>query len=360
MSGFSADDHRCMAEALRLARHGLGATDPNPAVGCVLVREGQIVGRGWHKAAGSPHAEVHALQDAGARARGATAYVTLEPCSHQGRTPPCTEQLIAAGVVEVVSAMADPNPRVAGAGHARLTRAGLRVRSGLMEALARGLNPGFISRHERGRPWVRIKLAAGLDGWTAGPDGQSQWITGAAARADVQRWRARASCILSGIGTVLADNPRLDVRLPGQVRQPLRVIVDSRARLPEGLRMTSQPGPVAVATCVASPPPRKDVFWWPLPAESSGRVDLVALMAVLAEQEINLVHVESGPTLAGALIEAGLADELLLYQAPVLMGSGHPLLSLPGMEKFADRLHVEPVEVRQVGADRRILYRFAG
>lgn len=355
---FSADDHSYMAEALRLAEKGRLTADPNPAVGCVIVDGDGVVGRGWHRAAGEPHAETLALQEAGARARGARAYVTLEPCSHQGRTPPCARSLIEAGVASVVSAMPDPDERVAGSGHDLLARAGITVRTGLMETAARELNCGFVSRHERGRPWVRVKLASSLDGFTAGADGRSQWITGESARADVQQWRARASCILTGIGTVLADDPRLNVRLNGFNRQLLRVVVDSDARLPDGLRLTTLPGPVVVATCV-EPRVIDGVSWWQLPADLSGRVSLPALMARLAEREINTVHVEAGPTLSGALVASGLVDELLIYQAPCLIGRGRPLLDLPGMEKFDERLHLALIDQRRLGSDWRFLYRFA-
>jgi diaminohydroxyphosphoribosylaminopyrimidine deaminase/5-amino-6-(5-phosphoribosylamino)uracil reductase len=353
---FTADDHRFMAEALRLAEKGRLTADPNPAVGCLIVADGEIVGRGWHRAAGEPHAETLALQQAGARARGASAYITLEPCSHHGRTPPCTDALIEAGVSAVVSAMPDPDARVAGSGHDQLSRSGVSVRTGLMETAARELNRGFVSRHERGRPWVRVKLAASADGLTAGADGRSQWITGEAARADVQRWRASASCILTGIGTVLADDPRLNVRLAGFDRHLPRVVVDSAGRLPERLRLTGLPGPVIVASRVEARS-HPDLEWWQLPDDGVGRVDLAALMRRLAEREINTVHVEAGPTLSGALVAAGLADELLVYQGDSLIGRGRPMLSLPGMEKFADRLHVHCIERRRVGPDWRSLYR---
>jgi len=355
---FAADDHRYMAEALRLAENGRLTADPNPAVGCVIVSDEGVVGRGWHRAAGEPHAETLALQEAGARSRGATAYVTLEPCAHHGRTPPCANALLEAGVTTVISAMRDPDERVAGRGHDILARAGVTVRSGLMEAAARELNRGFVSRHERGRPWVRVKLAASLDGFTAGADGRSQWITGDSARADVQHWRAQASCILTGIGTVLADDPRLNVRLPAFDRQLLRVVVDSDARLPDGLRLTSLPGAVIVATCV-EPRAIDGVSWWRMPADLSGRVSLPALMARLAERGLNTVHVEAGPTLSGALIQSGLVDELLIYQAPCLIGRGRSLIELPGMEKFSDRLHLALAEQRRVGSDWRYLYRLA-
>lgn len=355
---FTANDHRFMAEALRLAEKGRFTADPNPVVGCVIVNDGEVVGRGWHRAAGEPHAETLALQEAGVRARGAVAYVSLEPCSHHGRTPPCANALVEAGVTSVVSAMPDPDARVSGKGHDILARAGITVRTGLMEEAARALNRGFVSRHERGRPWVRVKLAVSLDGFTAGADGRSQWITGESARADVQSWRARASCILTGIGTVLADDPRLNVRLGGFERHLTRVVVDSDGRLPEGLRLTTLPGPVIVASCVA-PRDIEGVSWWQLPADLAGRVSLPALMARLAERDINTVHVEAGATLSGALIASGLADELLVYQAPCLIGRGRALLELPGMEKFEDRLHLDLIDQRRLGSDWRFLYRLA-
>lgn len=346
-----------MAEALRLAALGLRTTDPNPRVGCLLVRSGETVGRGWHRAAGEPHAEALALSEAGARARGAVAFVTLEPCSHHGRTPPCADALIAAGVSAVVAAMPDPDPRVAGRGLRRLAAAGIEVRAGLMAEQARELNIGFVSRHERGRPWVRVKLAASLDGRTAGADGRSQWITSEAARADGQAWRARASALLTGIGTVLADDPRLNVRLPGTERQPFRVVLDSRARLSNSARLLNEAGAVKVASLCPPPWTARGVEWRQLPAGRDGRVDLGALLAWLAELEVNELHVEAGPTLAGALLEGGWVDELLLFQAPVVLGPGAPLMALPGMEKFDQRLHFKLFEQRRIGSDQRMLLR---
>jgi diaminohydroxyphosphoribosylaminopyrimidine deaminase/5-amino-6-(5-phosphoribosylamino)uracil reductase len=350
---FSAADHRCMAEALRLAEKGRFTADPNPAVGCVIARDGEIVGRGFHRAAGEAHAEVHALREAGMRARGATAYVTLEPCAHHGRTPPCAEALIDAGVAEVIAAMVDPFPANAGQGLEAMAKAGIQVRSGLMEAAARALNPGFISRFERGRPWVRVKLAASLDGRSAGPDGQSQWISGAAAREDGQRWRARASCILTGIETVLADDPQMTLRMPGVDRMPLRVVLDSRSRMPRDARMLSLNGPVLIASAQRAAWQREGVEWLTLPADTSGRIEFKALFYALMERDVNEIHVEAGPTLSGALFEAGLVDELLVYQAPVLLGAGAPILALPRMEKFEQRHSLDHVESRRIGADWR-------
>ena len=354
---FSAAEHAHMAEALRLAEHGLWTTDPNPRVGCLLVRDGEIVGRGWHRRAGEAHAEVLALAEAGDRARGATAFVTLEPCSHYGRTPPCANALVAAGIAEAIVATEDPHPRVAGAGLERLRGAGIRVRSGLLAAAARELNVGFFSRHERGRPWVRVKLACSLDGRTCGPDGQSQWITSMAAREDGQRWRARAGAVMTGIGTVLADNPSMNVRLAGVDRQPLRVVLDSQARLPENARLLSLPGEVKVASLRDAPWRAEALEWRKMPAGTDGRVEPGALLSWLADLEINELHVEAGPTLAGSLLQGGWVDELLVYQAPVLLGDGAPLLVLPGMEKFDQRLHLDVLEQRTIGPDQRLRLR---
>lgn len=354
---FSAAEHAHMAEALRLAEQGLWTTDPNPRVGCVIVQGAEVVGRGWHQRAGEPHAEVFALREAGEQARGATAFVTLEPCSHHGRTPPCADALIGAGVAEVVVATADPHPRVAGSGLERLRAAGIRVRVGLLAGAARELNIGFISRHERSRPWVRLKLACSLDGRTTGPDGRSQWITSEAAQQDGQRWRARASAVLSGIGTVLADDPSLNVRLAGIERQPLKVVVDSQARLPRSARMLSLPGDIKVASVKEAPWAEDRVAWRQLPAGPDQRVDLGALMQWLAELQVNELHVESGPTLAGALMDGGWVDELLLYQAPVLLGDGAPLLYLPGLENFDQRHHLHLIDQRRIGPDQRFIFR---
>lgn len=356
---FSEFDRHCMREALALAEKGLWTTDPNPRVGCVIAVDQTIVGRGWHRAAGEPHAEVVALQEAGENARGATAYVTLEPCGHVGRTPPCSQALIAAGIERVVAAIKDPNPAVSGRGFAQLKDAGVLVETGLMAQQARNLNPGFISRHERGRPWLRVKMAASLDGLTAAADGRSQWITGPEARADGHLWRARSSAILTGIGTVLTDDPRLDARADRVERQPVRVVADSKARLPRHARVLQTGEPIWVASTTAGPWTDAAVRWQQLPASADGRVDLRALVEWMAELEFNEVHVEAGPVLAGALVAAGLVDELLIYQAPVVMGTGRPMLNLPGMENFDDRLHLALVEQRPVGSDLRLLFRMA-
>ena len=364
----SALDRQWMARALQLAARGRYTTAPNPCVGCVLVRDGEPVGEGWHRTAGEPHAERLALAAAGARARGATAYVTLEPCVHHGRTPPCTEALIAAGVARVVAAMADPNPRVAGQGLARLRAQGLEVTDGLLEAEARALNPGFCKRMTRGRPHVRVKLAASLDGRTALASGESQWITAPPARRDVQFLRARSGAIVTGIGTVLADDPALNVRLEAAdlglasnqpVPQPLRVVVDSRLRLPPGARMLAQPGETRVAYTLVVPERAAALAAAGARlqrcAASGGRVALDDLLRQLAEEEINEVLIEAGATLAGAALQAGLVDELILYLAPHLLGDGaRGLFHLPGLARMADRLPLLLQDVRQVGQDLRI------
>jgi diaminohydroxyphosphoribosylaminopyrimidine deaminase/5-amino-6-(5-phosphoribosylamino)uracil reductase len=362
-AAFTAFDHACMAEALALARRGLRTTTPNPRVGCVLARDGAVVGRGWHERAGGPHAEIHALGDAGERARGATAYVTLEPCAHRGRTGPCADALVEAGVRTVIIAVRDPNPRVNGGGMATLIEAGIETREGLMAEEGRALNPGFLSRMERGRPWVRVKLAQSLDGRTALANGNSQWITGDAARDDVQRWRASACAILTGVGTVLADDPSLNVRLGDEPRQPLRVIVDSRWRTPAGARTLGLPGPVLVAglDSLDIPSPLAGVAeCLPLPGvedplDGVPRVDLTALLAELARREINEVHVEAGGTLSGALLRASLLDELLLYQATCLLGdAGRPSFLLGELDDMGKRPAFTWQERVMVGNDLRM------
>jgi diaminohydroxyphosphoribosylaminopyrimidine deaminase / 5-amino-6-(5-phosphoribosylamino)uracil reductase len=358
-----------MARAIQLAERGRYTTDPNPRVGCVLVRDGQVVGESWHRRAGEPHAEPLALADAGERARGATVYVTLEPCSHHGRTPPCAEALIAAGVARVVCAMVDPNPRVAGRGVERLRQAGITVEVGCLESEARALNPGFVKRHEQGRPYVRCKLAASLDGRTALATGESKWITAEAARRDVQRWRAASSAIVTGLGTVLGDDPSLNVRLtaadlPGMaadepVRQPWRVVVDSYWRTPPAARMLGLPGRTLIAgigpsDTAAAALEAVGAELMRLP-EHSGRVDLAALMAELARREVNEVLLEAGSTLSGAAVHAGLVDEILLYQAPCLMGqAAKGLFDLPGIDTMLDRVGLEILDVRRIGRDLRI------
>lgn len=359
---FSGDDARHMARALVLAARGLYTTDPNPRVGCVLVKDGQVVGEGWHERAGEPHAEVHALRAAGAAARGATAYVTLEPCCHHGRTPPCTRALMEAGVARVVAAMPDPNPRVARQGVAELERAGIRVEIGLLAAEAERLNPGFVSRMTRGRPYVRVKLAASLDGRTALASGESKWITGESARADVQRLRARSSAILTGVGTVLADDPSLTVRDVEIKRQPLRVVVDGNLSMRADARLLRLPGKTLVVTAAddadyAEPLLEAGAEVMVL-AAGAGRVDLALLMQDLAVREVNELLVEAGATVCGALLEAGLVDELVLYLAPHLLGSSaRGLFNIPALESMADRIALDIVDVRAVGKDWRITAR---
>lgn len=366
-------DHGFMAHALRLAQRGLYTTDPNPRVGCVIVGDGAVVGEGWHRKAGEPHAERLALAAAGERARGATAYVTLEPCAHHGRTPPCADALIEAGVARVVVAMVDPNPLVAGQGLAKLRDAGIESSNGLLAADAEALNPGFLQRMRHGRPYVRCKLAMSLDGRTAMSNGESKWITGEAARRDVQRLRARSSAIVTGIDTVLHDDPSMNVRiavdeLPGvgdaqYLRQPLRVVLDTRLRLPPRARLLKLPGETlvvcgeAASTEAAEELEQLGAGIVRLP-QLGGRIDLAKLLSSLAEREINEVLIESGPTLAGAALQAGLVDELIVYQAPHLMGdAARALVALPGLDSMAQRLPLRFDDVRQVGEDLRIVLR---
>ncbi len=357
---FSAADHEFMARALRLAERGLTTTTPNPRVGCVLVKDGAVVGEGWHERAGEPHAEIHALNAACNLARGATAYVTLEPCSHHGRTPPCAEALIAAGVARVVAAMRDPNPQVAGQGLAQLNAAGIAVADGLLAHEARELNIGFVSRMERGRPWVRLKLAASLDGKTALNNGRSQWITGPEARRDGHAWRARACAILTGAGTVRDDDPRLTVRDVETSRQPLRVVVDSHfetpptARILEGGHTLLAAASEDAARIAALRAAGAEVLVLPNP---QGKVDLPRLLRLLAERGVNELHVEAGHKLNGSLLREGLVDELLLYFAPTLIGSGREMFPLPEIDDLAGRRDLKIVDLRRVGGDIRILAR---
>ncbi|UNK59090.1 bifunctional diaminohydroxyphosphoribosylaminopyrimidine deaminase/5-amino-6-(5-phosphoribosylamino)uracil reductase RibD [Pseudoxanthomonas daejeonensis] len=349
-----------MAHALQLAQSALFTARPNPMVGCVIARDGEVVGEGWHPRTGEAHAEVFALRQAGARARGATAYVTLEPCAHFGRTPPCADALVGAGVSRVVAAMRDPFPRVDGAGFARLQAAGIAVAAGLMEAQARELNRGFLSRIERGRPWLRIKLAASLDGRTAMANGESKWITGEAARADVQRWRARSGAILTGADTVLADDPALTVRLGDDTpfEPPMRVVVDTRLRsLACGKVRDGSAPTLYLHGPQAAPAAGLSTEFAALPLRGD-HVDLRAALGLLGERGINEVQVEAGPALCGALLGAGLVDELLLYQAPVLLGDGaRPLFAGLGIETMAQRLRFDLVDEARFGEDRRLLLR---
>jgi diaminohydroxyphosphoribosylaminopyrimidine deaminase/5-amino-6-(5-phosphoribosylamino)uracil reductase len=362
---FSAFDHACMAEALRLAEQGLYTTEPNPRVGCVISKDGKIVGRGFHRKAGEAHAEVNALRDAGKGVRDATVYVTLEPCNHTGRTPPCVDALVRAGVARVVAAMQDPNPKVAGQGFVRLKAAGIETACGLLETQSRALNPGFISRMTRGRPWVRSKLAISLDGRTALADGESKWISDTAAREDAHRWRARSSVILTGSGTVLADDPALTVRLEGgeaDWRQPLRVVVDSALRIQPAARLLKAPGQVYVATLEANPQQHQSLTAagariWVVPA-ADGRVDLAALMQILTQQECNEVLVEAGPALNGGLLQAGLIDELIVYLAPHLLGdTARGMFSIPAISGMQARQELKLTDLRQVGGNIRMILR---
>jgi diaminohydroxyphosphoribosylaminopyrimidine deaminase / 5-amino-6-(5-phosphoribosylamino)uracil reductase len=361
MFTFTAQDSVWMAQALRLAERGLYTTSPNPRVGCVLVRDGDIVGEGWHERAGEPHAEVLALRAAGEAARGATVYVTLEPCSHHGRTPPCADALIAAGVARVAVAVQDPNPRVAGQGIAKLRAAGIEVECGLMEAAARELNIGFFARMTRGTAWLRSKIAMSLDGRTALANGVSQWITGEAARQDVQHWRARSCAVLTGIGTVLADDPQLNVRGIETARQPLRAVVDSLLHMPLNARLLQQNG-VMVYTATQDAQKiaalEKSGARVVVLPDANGQVDAAAVLRDLAAQGCNEVLVEAGSKLNGALLKAGLVDELVLYLAPQLLGDmARGMARLGELVSMDQRIELEWNDVRQVGKDLRIVAR---
>lgn len=359
---FAPADREFMARALRLAERGLFTTTPNPRVGCVVVRSGEVVGEGFHERAGEAHAEVNALRSAGARAEGGTVYVNLEPCSHHGRTPPCVEALVAAGVRRVVVAMGDPNPKVSGQGFAALRAAGVEVASGLLEAEARELNVGFVSRMTRGRPWVRLKLAATLDAKTALAGGESQWITGEAARRDGHRWRARACAILTGIGTVKDDDPRLTVRDVETPRQPLRVLVDSRLEVPLSARIL-EGGSLLVAAAIedrakidALRARGAEVVVLP---NAGGKVELEDLVGELGRRALNEIHVEAGFKLNGSLVAAGVVDELLVYLAPKVLGeTGRGMFNLPGVERLADARRLRLMDVARIGDDVRLVARF--
>lgn len=359
-----------MQRAIRLAKKGLYTTDPNPCVGCVIVKYGEIIGEGWHQRAGEAHAEINALKQAGDKAKDATVFVTLEPCSHTGKTPPCVDALINAGVKKVIAAMSDPNPLVAGSGLKKLQNAGIETEHGLLESQARDLNPGFIKRMECGRPFVRVKLAMSLDGRTAMASGESQWISGEASRNDVQRLRAQSSAILTGIDTVLADDPSMNVRLTAQqlnihttletAMQPKRIVLDSRFRMPADVKIAALDGECTVYTTA-----NKNKDWmdkdkhYPFTIETigtrDGRIDLFALMRDLANKEINLLHVEAGSVLCGALLQNELVDEIVIYMAPHIMGdNAKGLFHLPGLEKMKDRISLKIKDVRSIGDDIRI------
>jgi diaminohydroxyphosphoribosylaminopyrimidine deaminase/5-amino-6-(5-phosphoribosylamino)uracil reductase len=357
-------DAEFMARALYLARKGLYTTDPNPRVGCVLVKDGRIIGEGWHKKAGLAHAEVEAINNAAEDTTGATAYVTLEPCSHHGRTPPCCETLVKAGIKRVVAAMQDPNPKVAGNGFAHLKAAGVAVSIGILEEDTRVLNRGFIMRMTEGRPFVRSKLAMSLDGRTAMASGESQWITSPEARADVHKLRAESSAILTGINTVLADDPSLTARLDQEVVQPVRVVLDSNLQMPVNARMLTLPGRTLILICT---PVRSEqveeriqklkdtgaeIYHLP---EKQGRVDLAEAMKFLAEQEINEVLVEAGALLNGALLNENLVDKWIIYIASKILGDqGRGLFNLPGLDKLSDSKEMKFKDIRQVGKDLKI------
>jgi diaminohydroxyphosphoribosylaminopyrimidine deaminase / 5-amino-6-(5-phosphoribosylamino)uracil reductase len=359
MPAFGDADRLHMARALELARRGLYTTDPNPRVGCVLVRQGSVVGEGWHERAGGPHAEAAALLAAGGAARGATAYVTLEPCDHHGRTPPCSLALIDAGVSRVVYTIDDPNPAVAGNGAARLRAQGIAVESGLMAAEAEQLNAGYLKRRRTGRPYVRVKVAASLDGRTALASGESRWITSKVARADAQHFRARSSVVLTGIGTVLADDPAMNVRIEESRRQPLRAVLDSSLRTSPESRIVNRQGAVLVLG-VHDHPQRHEALQRKgaevaLVPEREGRPELGAVLDLLGRREMNEVWVEAGATLAGAFVREKLFDELVVYLAPTLLGpDARPLLDLPALAQLEDRIKLRFTECEPVGGDLRI------
>ena len=358
---FSADDCRFMAQALRLAERGLWTTTPNPRVGCVIVRNGVVVGEGWHERAGEPHAEVHALQAAGERARGATAYVTLEPCNHTGRTPPCSMALIQSGVTRVVAATADPNPLVAGTGLEALSGAGLETAVGLLEEQARELNIGFFSRMTRGRPWLRMKVAASLDGKTALNNGASQWITGEAARRDGHLWRARSCGVLTGIGTVKDDDPQLTVRAIETARQPKKILVDSRLDVPLNAKIFD--GSEVLIFCASGDKEKraalvdKNATVIQLP-DDRGKVDLSAMVQELGKREMNEVLIEAGTKLNGSLLQADLIDEFVIYLAPHLIGDqARGMFGMPEFTALSERRGLRIIDTRQIGLDIRITAR---
>ncbi|MEW8644493.1 MAG: bifunctional diaminohydroxyphosphoribosylaminopyrimidine deaminase/5-amino-6-(5-phosphoribosylamino)uracil reductase RibD [Candidatus Thiodiazotropha endolucinida] len=369
----SALDQRFMARAIQLARLGWYGTHPNPRVGCLIVKEGEVIAEGYHRRAGEPHAERNALAKAGVAASGATAYVTLEPCCHHGRTPPCTEALIESGVKRVVVGMPDPNPLVAGQGLELLRQAGIQVTEGVMRPQVEALNPGFIKRMIHGLPYIRCKMAMSLDGRTAMADGESQWITSPAARVDVQKLRAQSAAILTGVGTLLADDPSMNVRLSAMelgleegvpIPHPVRVVLDPELATPGDAKMLGLPGPTLII-CSDEQPVHGAALEAAgaqivrLPGDKQ-RLDLHQVIRFLGEQEINEVLLESGATLAGAMLEQGLVDELIIYQAPHLMGNkGRGLFLLPGIARMADRIALQVTDLRQVGTDIRITARLS-
>lgn len=359
---FSANDHRYMSRAIALARKGTLTTSPNPNVGCVLVKDNQVIGEGWHQRAGEPHAEINALKQAkesGNTAEGATVYVTLEPCCHQGKTPPCTEALIEAKVERVVAAMVDPHDKVAGKGLEQLSQAGIKVENGLLEQQAKDLNPGFIKRMRTGLPYVTCKLAMSLDGRTAMASGESKWITSEAARLDVQQLRARSDAILTGAGTILADDPAMTVRLEGVEKQPVRVVVDTNLSTPANARLLKEPGTTLLMTCSSDEDVKQTLIATGAKIHEmpfcNKVVDLESVLKQLGEMSLNHVLLETGATLSGAMLKAGLVDELVIYIAPVIMGSdARGLFNLPGMEEMKDKIELDVFEQRMVGKDNRV------
>lgn len=360
IDAFTATDHAMMARALRLAERGAYTTRPNPMVGCVIAHGEEAVGEGWHQRSGEPHAEVYALRDAGERAKGATAYVTLEPCAHIGRTGPCADALIAAGVARVIAAMRDPFPQVDGAGFEKLRAAGIEVASGLMETQARALNRGFLSRVERGRPWLRVKLATSLDGRSALASGESKWISGEASRLDVQHWRARSGAIVTGAGTVLADDPALTVRMHDDTPfvPPMRVVLDPGLATVARGRVREGDAPTLYLHAPDAKPPRGLVAQHAAVPVREGRFDLHAVLRLLAERGVNEIQLEAGATLAGGFLSAGLVDEVLLYVAPVLLGErARPMFDGLAIDTMAQKLKMSIVESRYIGQDIRLLLR---
>jgi diaminohydroxyphosphoribosylaminopyrimidine deaminase/5-amino-6-(5-phosphoribosylamino)uracil reductase len=369
-SSFTAHDQVAMAQALTWAAQGIGLTDPNPRVGCVISDgRGHVLGAGHTQQAGGPHAEIMALRAAQAEGhdvRGATVHVTLEPCAHHGRTPPCADALVAAGVGRVVAAVLDPNPLVAGQGLARLQAAGIQVAHGLMADAARELNIGFFSRMLRGRPWVRLKVAASLDGRTALPDGTSQWITGPDARMDGHAWRRRAGAVLTGIGTVREDDPRLDVRLVPTACQPLRVVLDARLDTPASARLLEAPGEVLLCcTAAALNSPRASALSRPnvalaaVQTDASGWIDLPAVLEALAQRGVNELHIEAGQHLNGSFVRAGLVDEYLVYLAPRLIGAGRAMAAFGPLAALTDATPLVFTDLTRVGGDVRLMARSA-
>lgn len=361
---FTAADYTLMAQALRLAERGLYTTTPNPRVGCVIARDGRVIGSGWHEKTGQPHAEIHALNSAGAAACGATAYVTLEPCSHHGRTPPCANALIEAGISKVIVALEDPNPVVSGRGRALLEQAGVVVQTGLLQTEAHALNVGFVSRMIKRKPWVRLKIAASLDGKTALNNGASQWITGEAARQDGHRWRARSCAVMTGIGTVQADDPRLTVRQVNTTRQPKKIVVDRRLAIPLTAKLLQSAEETWIVTATDDDSEKKaalqrmGVTVIVLPG-AGGMVDLKAVMTMLADSGINEILVEAGSGLNGALVAADLVDELVIYLAPHLLGDvAQGICKLPELVQLDQKKALAIQDLRMVGSDIRIIASF--